>query len=51
MTVLYSFLSVSIDPVKRHGCPLRAYAGNGFNASHDGWWFVTGDKKKFMVLL
>ena len=42
---IVQFLSVSIDPVRDTVARLRAYADK-FNANHDSWWFVTGDKKE-----
>ena len=42
---IVQFLSVSIDPVRDSVARLRAYADK-FNANHDTWWFVTGDKKE-----
>ena len=42
---IVQFLSVSIDPVRDTVARLRAYADR-FNANHDSWWFVTGDKKE-----
>ena len=42
---IVQFLSVSIDPVRDTVARLRAYADK-FNANHDTWWFVTGDKKE-----
>ena len=42
---IVQFLSVSIDPVRDSVARLRAYADK-FNANHDTWWFVNGDKKE-----
>ncbi len=42
---IVQFLSVSIDPVRDSVPRLRAFADK-YNANHDSWWFVTGDKKE-----
>ena len=38
------FISVSIDPEHDSVPQLRKFADR-YNANHDTWWFVTGDKK------
>ena len=42
---IVQFLSISIDPVRDSVQKLRAFADK-YNANHDSWWFVTGDKKE-----
>jgi protein SCO1 len=42
---IVQFLSISIDPVRDSVPRLRAFADR-YNANHDSWWFVTGDKKE-----
>ena len=42
---IVQFLSVSIDPTRDSVARLRAFADK-YNANHDTWWFVTGDKKE-----
>ncbi len=42
---IVQFLSISIDPERDSVPRLRAFADR-FNANHDSWWFVTGDKKE-----
>ena len=42
---IVQFLSVSIDPIRDSVSRLRAFADK-YNANHDSWWFVTGDKKE-----
>ena len=42
---IVQFLSVSIDPTRDSVPRLRAFADK-YNANHDSWWFVTGDKKE-----
>lgn len=39
------FISISIDPVHDSVPQLRKFADR-YNANHDTWWFVTGDKKE-----
>jgi protein SCO1 len=39
------FLSFSIDPQTDSVQRLKDYADK-FNANHDSWWFLTGDRKK-----
>lgn len=40
---IVQFLSISIDPTRDSVPKLRAFADK-YNANHDSWWFVTGDK-------
>ncbi|MFN0082732.1 MAG: SCO family protein [Ferruginibacter sp.] len=42
---IVQFLSISIDPVRDSVPRLRAFADK-YDANHDSWWFVTGDKKE-----
>jgi protein SCO1 len=42
---IVQFLSISIDPERDSVPKLRAFADK-YNANHDSWWFVTGDKKE-----
>ena len=42
---IVQFISVSVDPERDSVPKLRAYADR-YNANHDSWWFVTGDKKE-----
>lgn len=42
---IVQFISISIDPERDSVPQLRAFADR-FNANHDSWWFVTGDKKE-----
>jgi protein SCO1 len=42
---IVQFISISIDPERDSVPKLRAFADR-FNANHDSWWFVTGDKKE-----
>ncbi len=42
---IVQFLSISIDPERDNVPRLRAFADR-YNANHDSWWFVTGDKKE-----
>ncbi len=39
------FLSISVDPEHDSVPQLRKFADR-YNANHDSWWFVTGDKKE-----
>ncbi len=41
---IVQFLSVSIDPERDSVPRLRAFADR-FQANHDSWWFLTGNKK------
>jgi protein SCO1/2 len=41
---LVQFISISVDTERDSVPVLRAYA-NRFNADHDRWWFLTGDKE------
>lgn len=41
---IVQFISISVDPVHDSVPQLRKFADR-FNANHDTWWFVTGDKK------
>jgi protein SCO1 len=48
---IVQFISVTVDPVHDSVAQLRRFAER-FNANHDNWWFVTGDKqalKKFAL--
>ncbi len=38
------FISITVDPGRDTFQALRAYADR-YNANHDHWWFLTGDKK------
>jgi len=40
---LVQFLSISVDPARDSVPALRAYADR-YNADHDRWWFLTGNK-------
>jgi protein SCO1/2 len=42
---IVQFISVSIDPEHDSVTQLRKFADR-YNANHDTWWFVTGDKKE-----
>lgn len=42
---IVQFLSISIDPEHDSTKQLRKFADR-FEVNHDGWWFVTGDKKQ-----
>jgi protein SCO1/2 len=42
---IVQFISISIDPAHDSVPQLRAFADR-YNANHDSWWFVTGDKKE-----
>jgi protein SCO1/2 len=39
------FISISVDPVHDSVPKLREFADR-YNANHDSWWFVTGNKKE-----
>ena len=41
---IVQFLSISIDPEHDSVPQLRRFADR-YNANHDSWWFLTGDKK------
>lgn len=41
---IVQFISISIDPEHDSVPALRKFADQ-YNANHDSWWFVTGDKK------
>lgn len=41
---IVQFISVSIDPQHDSVPQLRKFADR-YTSNHDGWWFVTGDKK------
>lgn len=43
LDTMVHFVSISVDPVRDSIPALRAYAER-FNANHDKWWFLTGDK-------
>ena len=40
---LVQFISISVDPARDSVKALRAYADR-FNADHDRWWFLTGNR-------
>lgn len=42
---IVQFISISVDPVHDSVPQLRKFADR-FNANHDTWWFVTGDKNE-----
>jgi len=42
---IVQFISISIDPEHDSVPQLRKFADK-YNANHDTWWFVTGDKKE-----
>ena len=42
---IVQFISISIDPAHDSVPQLRKFADH-YNANHDTWWFVTGDKKE-----
>ena len=42
---IVQFISISIDPEHDSTKQLRKFADR-FEVNHDGWWFVTGDKKQ-----
>ena len=42
---IVQFISISVDPGNDSVPQLRKFADR-FNANHDTWWFVTGDKKE-----
>lgn len=42
---IVQFISISIDPVHDSVPNLRKFADK-YNANHDTWWFVTGDKNE-----
>ena len=42
---IVQFISISIDPEHDSVPQLRKFADR-YNANHDTWWFVTGDKKE-----
>jgi protein SCO1 len=42
---IVQFISISVDPETDSVPKLRAFADR-YNANHDSWWFVTGDKKE-----
>jgi protein SCO1 len=42
---IVQFLSISVDPERDSVPRLRAFADK-FEANHDSWWFVTGNKKE-----
>ena len=42
---IVQFISISIDPEHDSTIQLRKFADR-FEVNHDGWWFVTGDKKQ-----
>lgn len=41
---IVQFISISVDPEHDSVPPLRKFADR-YNANHDTWWFVTGNKK------
>ena len=42
---IVQFVSISIDPERDSVPRLRAFADK-YNANHDSWWFLSGDKKQ-----
>ncbi len=42
---IVQFISISVDPETDSVPRLRRFADR-YNANHDSWWFVTGDKKE-----
>lgn len=42
---IVQFISISIDPEHDSVPQLRKYADR-YTTNHDGWWFLTGDKKE-----
>lgn len=42
---IVQFISISVDPEHDSVPQLRKFADR-YNANHDSWWFVTGDKKE-----
>jgi protein SCO1/2 len=42
---IVQFISISVDPEHDSVPQLRKFADR-YNADHDTWWFVTGDKKE-----
>ena len=42
---IVQFISISVDPERDSVPRLRAFADR-YEANHDSWWFVTGDKKE-----
>ncbi len=42
---IVQFISISVDPERDSVPRLRTFADK-FNANHDTWWFVTGNKKE-----
>ncbi len=42
---IVQFISITVDPLHDSVPQLRKFADR-FNANHDTWWFVTGDKKE-----
>ena len=46
---IVQFISISVDPAHDSVPQLRKFADH-FNANHDTWWFVTGDKKEIYDL-
>lgn len=42
---IVQFISISVDPEHDSTQQLRKFADR-FEVNHDGWWFVTGDKKQ-----
>jgi protein SCO1/2 len=42
---IVQFVSISVDPEHDSVPQLRRFADR-FNANHDSWWFVTGNKKE-----
>lgn len=44
-TGIVHFLSFTVDPERDSVMKLKNFADH-FNANHDSWWFLTGDKKK-----
>ena len=46
---IVQFISISVDPAHDSVPQLRKFADR-YNANHDTWWFVTGDKKEIYDL-
>jgi protein SCO1/2 len=44
---IVQFISITVDPEHDSVPQLRKFADR-YNANHDSWWFVTGDKKKIV---
>jgi len=44
LDTVVQFISITVDPAHDTFQALRTYADK-YNANHDHWWFLTGDKK------